>query len=543
MLLTRILRRLRRDEQGAALAAVVGLMATSLLLTTVIAASVISTSTYTSTVRADVQAQAAAEAGVAAARAGLVNTTCLLLNSRYESAAGATPRYVATVWIPVAGVWVRGCPVGTSTQVRILSTGYASSVGVAGASGEDSASIEVILGSVSSSTTIQASGPAIYSYSANNFGGSGVLTGVNGSQPSVMVKTGNLDCGGAGSGTMSLVVDSGNLEIGGSCNISGSAWASGSITHDGGATVGGNLIGNGVALGGSSRVGGSVWSTGAFTMDGAPSVGGNVTAASMNIQGTITGNAWIYGASVFRNSSSVNNITTRTLSTPNNSYIRGTRTVTNPNTPGASPYATPARPVVPGWVDFNYDRSKWVGFTEVVLTSSQCSYESVQAKLVLTGTSSVLLDARSCSNFELSSWQALTINGDLAIVANKINLGGSGSITSTGERDVWLINPDTVANGLPDCGSGQQFSIGGAFSFSSNISVMMYSPCRIEVGSSTNVRGQIFGGQASVAGAARIGFVAIGLPGVDLNTGTTSTSGGSEANRTVVSSRNVTTGN
>ena len=546
MLLTRlirVIRRARREDEGAALAAVVGLMATTLLLTALVSSSVISSAGFTSAVRADVQSQAAAEAGVAAARAGLVNGTCVTSLNRYASATGATPRYVATIWVKVLGAWQRGCPI-LSNEVRILSTGYALSTGVNGASAEDTTNIEVILSTVVGTTSIAASGPAIYSYSANGFGGSGALTSVNGSQPSVMVKTGNLDCGGAGSGAMSFVVESGNLDIGGSCNIAGSAWASGRINHTGGATVGGNLIGAGVSMSGSSRVNGGVWSTSDVTLNGSPSIGGNVTASSLTIQGAIGGNAWIYGASTLNYNTSISgNLTTKTLSTPVASFVSGTTSTTNPNTPAASPYATPTRPVVPGWVDFGYDKSKWVGFTEIVLSSSQCDYVSVQAALVVAALADVLLDARNCGNFDLSSYQALAVGGDLAIISNKFNLGGSGSISALIPTRLWLINPDNTANNLPTCASGQQFSIGGSFSFSNNISVMMYSPCRIDIASSTRFRGQVFAGVTNVAGAAAIGYVPVGLPGVDLNTGTTSAPAGTESNRQIVSSRNVAVGN
>lgn len=541
--LTRVLERARREEEGAALAAVIGLMATSLLLTGLIASSVVSSTAVTSSVRADVQSQAAAEAGVAAARAGLINGTCPTSLNRYASATGATPAFVATVWVPSGSSWVRGCPV-LGQQARILSTGYASSPGVAGASAENQTSIEVVLSSVVGTTGIDASGPAIYSYSANGFGGSGALTAVNGSQPSVMVKTGSLDCGGAGSGAMSFVVESGALTIGGSCNIAGTAWASGRITHTGGASVGGNLVGAGVTMAGSSRVNGSIWSTSDLTMTGVPTIGGNVTAATMNVVGNINGNAWIYGSTTMGWTTALQgNLTTKTFSTPSSSFVRGTVTTTNPNTPAASPYATPTRPVVPNWVDFGYDKSKWIGFTEVVLTGAQCDFTSVQTRLSATGSADVLLDARNCGNFVLSDYLSLSISGDLAIISNKFNLGGSGRITASSPARLWLINPDNTADGVPTCAGGQQFSFGGSFSLSDNISAMMYSPCKIEIGSSTRFRGQVFAGVTNVAGAASIGYIPIGLPGVDLNTGATTAPAGSESNRTVLSSRNVAVGN
>ena len=150
MLLTRIsstFRRLRDEERGAGMAAVIGLLAVSLLTTSLVATSVVQATKYTTVTRAGVQSQAAAEAGIADARAGLINGTCTTKANRYASATGAVPAYVATVWVPSGASWVRGCPSGTATQVRILSTGYAQAEGVNGADARDETSIEVILSS------------------------------------------------------------------------------------------------------------------------------------------------------------------------------------------------------------------------------------------------------------------------------------------------------------------------------------------------------------------------------------------------------------
>ncbi len=544
MLLTRlirVIRRARREDEGAALAAVVGLMATSLLLTALVSTSVISSAGFTSAVRADVQSQAAAEAGIADARAGLVNGTCIPSLNRYVSPAGTTPRYVATVWVPLGSGWVQGCPI-LSTQARILSTGYAASTGVNGATAENSTNIEVILSTVVGSSSITASGPAIYSYDAQNFGGGGKLTSVNGSSPSVMTKTGNLVCDGGAEGAVNVVVESGNLDINGGCKIAGSAWASGRVKVDGGTVVGGNVIGNGVTV--NSTVNGSVWSTADLTMSGNPTVGGNATAASLTIQGNINGSAWIYGNSTLNWTTRIGgNLTTKTLNTPSNSFVQGSTSQTSPNTPAASPFATPTRPIVPNWVDYNYDKSKWQGFTEVVLSPLECSYLLIKARLLLYGTTPILLDARSCSSVTINGADILDLGGDLAIFANKFDFSGGGGISVSTSKRLWLINPDTVANSQPTCGAGQSLSVSGGFSFNSNISVMMYTPCRINIGSSTNVRGQVYSGLATIDGGSRIGYVAVGLPGVDLDTGTVSVPAGTESNRTIVSSRNVQVGN
>jgi cytoskeletal protein CcmA (bactofilin family) len=323
-------------------------------------------------------------------------------------------------------------------------------------------------------------------------------------------------------------------------------WASGRVNIPGGPDVAGNVVGNGVTVTGGSKVGGSVWSTADLTMSGGPRIYGNVTAASMNIQGTISGNAWIYGLSQLDWGTTLSgNLMTKTLSVPQYSnLISGTTTVTNPSTPGTSPYATPTRPVVANWVDFAYNASQWPGFAEVVLVSpTDCSYTALKAKVVALGSQSGLIDARACSSITIGGADIITLGSDVAIVANKFDFGGGGGFTSSNSRRLWLINPDTTANSLPTCASGESFSVSGGFTFNANLSVMMYSPCAVAIGSSTTFRGQVFSGAASINGGSTIGYVPVGLPGVNLDTGTSTVPSGTEANRTIVSSRNVQVGN
>jgi cytoskeletal protein CcmA (bactofilin family) len=452
---------------------------------------------------------------------------------------------VATVWIPVAGLWIRGCPIGVATQVRILSTGYAQSAGVAGVSADNSTSIEVILGAVTSSTSITATGPAIYSYSSQGFGGGGKLISIDGSSPAIMVKVGDLTCDGGAEGIANLVVEGGSLTVGSGCKINGNVWATGRVTVTGGPDISGNVVGNGVTINGGSDVGGSVWSTSDVLMDGGPLVVGNVTAASLTMQGEIKGNTWVYGATKLNWGSLIRGtVMTKTLDVPAYSnMINGAITQTNPGTPVASPYVTPTRPVVATWVDFGYNASQWSGFSEIVLTAAECNIAAFQVKATLLAGQPGLIDARVCSDFTLGSYQKLNLTGDLAIIANKFTFGGSAGFTSTGNRRLWLINPDTTADGLPTCAAGQSFTIDGGFTFATSLSVMMYSPCAVAIGSSTNFRGQVFSGKASINGGSTIAYVAVGLPGVDLDTGTSSVPSGTEANRTVVSSRNVQAGN
>src|SRR5690606_15747158 len=118
-----------------------------------------------------------------------------------------------TVWVPSGSGWVRGCPPGTATQVRVLSTGYAEAEGVVGASGRDETTLELVLSAASVPTSIDASGPAIYAYNSSGFGGGGKLISVDGSSPEILIKEGDVTCTGGASGQADIVVNNGNLTV------------------------------------------------------------------------------------------------------------------------------------------------------------------------------------------------------------------------------------------------------------------------------------------------------------------------------------------
>jgi len=529
------------------------MMAVSLLSAAIVVSAVTSSTQFTTTSRAGVQSQAAAEAGVAASRAGLIAGNCASKGGVYESAPEAVPAYVATIWIPSGTSWIRACPVGTAYKVRILSTGYAEAGGVAGASGRDEVNLEAILSTVVTPAEITASGPAVYAYRSDGFGGSGTLVSVNNSSPSVLVKQGDVSCSGSSNGPADWVIDNGSLTISGSCNISGNAWASNSASLSGSVQISGNLVANAISVSGSSIVGGSAWATTSITLSGGGTyVGVNATAASltMNTSTTVKGSAWVYGNTSMDSGSVIKGkLTTKTMTT--NKGTVGSKLLYSPSTPPASPYLTPARPFVPDWVDFAYDTNDWPNFTFVTL-SGNCNEASVTAALTTIGTNQGVIDGRACAaqgsrpagTIALGGSTKFDLKNDVAIIANNFDLGGSAGFTASGARRLWLIIPDSVPNHLPDCPvANGKFGIGGSVTFSNSISTMIYTPCPADIASGVSIRGQLFAGYASVGGSASIGYIPIGLPGYNLSTGEDTNIAATEAQRTLESLRNVEVGN
>jgi hypothetical protein len=197
-------------------------------------------------------------------------------------------------------------------------------------------------------------------------------------------------------------------------------------------------------------------------------------------------------------------------------------------------------------VDYNYSPAAWTGFTPVVLPTGTCSITTLRNAVTSLAGGKGLIDARNCSNgLTLTGSDQLGISNDIAIFANKITIGNSGGIVPSAPARVWLINPDATANGTPTCGSNESFSVSGAPVFQNSAgtikaSVMMYSPCDLTVSTGVKFQGQVFAGSATIDGGAQIGYVAIGLPGVDLSTGSSTGSGSTTTTRTVVSNRNYT---
>lgn len=545
MLLTKLVRRLRTAEDGSALAGVLGVMAVGLLLSSLIITSVVGGLTFTSAQRASVSSQAASDSGIAVAQAGLENGTCEAKGGIYSSVAGEKPAYRAEVQREVTpGNWAPGCPYASDTSLKVVSRGAAERAGIPGNPSGDTTFVEAVFTMPPKDTSVAGSGPAVYAYSSSGFGGGGVLVSVDGSSPSVLVKSGNVTCSGGSNGGADWVVENGNLTLSGSCKLEGNVWASGNVTVDGGTEIGKNLVAKNITA--SSKIGGSIWATDDITLGYSIAVGGDATATNINFNGgTVKGAAWARNKATLTGwTSSAGSLRAKTVTGTSTTFAKGITVV--PAGPGNGP-AAPAKPVVAKWVNFEYALTDWIGFTQKVMPAGTCSYASINAQLIALGTSAGIIDARKCTNgVDIAGADVFTLKNDLVIIANKINLGGGGGFKSSGgDRRLWLIEPDTIVETptAPSCAPGQSFAItGGWLMDPSNISTMIYTPCRVNIGSSTNFYGQIFAGEASIDGGARVGYVPVGLPNVDLNTGDPFEGDDGKLDLTLKSIRNVSNG-
>ena len=526
-------------------------MAVGLVITSLVLTSVVSASGFTTYTRAGVQSQAAAEAGIAAARAGLVANTCAASGTppTYRSAPAANPEYIATIWRPaVGGGWVQGCPQGTSTQVRIVSRGFSAADGAGAMKAGDETVLEAVLSELSAPITINASGPALYSYGNGSLGNGASLISTGGSEPDIQVKKGNFNCNGKGYGSADLVVD-GAVTVEASCEITGDAFATGEIYFSGAGKVTGNVVSNTRVRFYNGTIGGRLWTPGAFDMSqGNATIQDTFKAGSFQfVGGTTKGKGYVYGLT---NLSGVwgtleQTITTQSVSGAPDWWWNANKNKFVVGTPVLPTYVSdlPVMPVIPNWVDFGADTAHyttgwWQGFTLRTMGTSCGGVQIAAAVAALSGKPGIL-DARNCvGGVVLNGDQNVVLPNDLVIFAKSISISGSGRFSSTAGARLWLINPDTTANNVPDC-NGQTMKIEGGNTPFAGLKTFIYTPCKADVLSSINITGQIISGQTALAGGVQLTFVPIGLPGIDLDTGAVAGATPTESDRVLVSLRNI----
>ncbi|KQV07151.1 hypothetical protein [Leifsonia sp. Root112D2] len=512
-------------EEGSALIAVLGLIGVAAIIGLLVSSATVSAMGFTSATRAGVQSQAAAEAGIDFAQVSLATGSC---QPSYTSS--VAPSFTATLYYSLQSLgdsWATGCPNGAPAQrIKIVSTGLATSVGVAGNTRGNASAVEAIYPAIVTDTSITATGPAVYAFSATGFSGSGTLLPVSGSLPSVRIKHGNVTCDGGSAVAGDMVAADGSLTIGGSCSVGGSVWSSQALTISGGGmTVGGDATASSISLAGV-EVKGNAWASNAIKVNWGSTIDGRATGGSLNFAGgNIKGASWTNGAAAFTvgGSSIDGSLTARSLT--GTGTVKGGKTIV-PTGPGAGP-AAPATPVVPNWVDFVFKPSDWVGFTVVTLPAGTCSWAQFQAAAATLGTSAGVINAQGCTNtITLSTGsEKLPVNNDLAIIGKTFSFGGSGGFSATSAHRLWLISPDATADSQPTCPAGGGFTVAGGFTLDPKLSVMIYNPCHVDITSGINWRGQIFAGSVTINGAATLSYAPVGLPGFDLDLGNPTNAG------------------
>ncbi|MFC4242436.1 hypothetical protein ACFOYW_03545 [Gryllotalpicola reticulitermitis] len=540
MLLKLIARRLRaQGQRGSALVAVIGLLGVVMIVSLVIGGTTVHALGYTAATRASVQAEASAEAGVSYQQAQFTAGSC---SPAYSTAASATPHYSVAVYYTTAATpsaWVAGCPTAGAgdTYVRTVSTGYASTQAVAGQATGQTRYVEAVYPYIDHSVTLNPTGAAIFAYSSKLFTGSGNLIATGPVYPTVLIKYGSPY---SGSSFPSIYSGANQSNI---------------TACENGSQIQGNIVvQNGDLLLQNCAVARNVWvENGSLYTSWTEAISGDADVwGTANLLGTtISGSAWSSGPMNFHNGGVVKGNATGnaiTLGTDGGASISAA-------TKGGGTYDTP--PTVPNWYNFAFNASDWtgLGYTVKTLTASQCTNGwGTTGVSTAYATGSVVIDARACPHgVKLSSGNndGIALNGNLAIIGTAFDVE-SGAFTSTsGTPKVWLITPDSTVESptAPTCtasatgwtadsSSGmttEQTELANGLtltpakkSTANNISLMVYTPCPVNIGGNgggVSIQGQIFSGSVNVANGSNMTWIPIGLPGANLDTGT-STGGG-----------------
>ena len=565
MFLSRILRRLRGEENGVAIVAVIGVMAIGLIMSALILSSVMGGMGFTAATRASVQSQANAEAGVAAAQAGLqLAGDCAAKGGIYTPASAASGlTYRATIWVKnTTGNWVRGCPTGTQSEVRIISGGDASNFGVAGNRSGDKSYVEAVF-NVGLPTTVEGpSASAIFTGSGGSVSSISV-TSANSNPGDIHILKGDFNCNGGSVINGSVIVADGNLFITNSCTITGNAKASKAVKITSSVSIGGDVVaaGGGIELTNSTiSIGGNAYANG--NSDIHATIAGNFEGTgSLIIQdaGWVKKNVTVTGQLTVRGRVGLNATTPSTAETMINpsaarvggalrvggnfrvdSKAAGAASATYAtanglvgsvayNKTGLSGPAAPTVPTVSPWVDWTYKWSDWASGYQLLTwdTAGGCQVgswnESTQTtwKLIKNLTTPTVIDARGCNTLDIYG-VSMALKTDVVFIVKEIVQGAvTWTSTTAAKHKLWFLSQDgapTTAG--PQCTSpAGPIRVTGNFEIKDPILALAYTPCTMSI-SGTKWRGQIYAGGFTVSSGDSMVYEPIGIPGTDLSGGT-----------------------
>ncbi|WJL94335.1 hypothetical protein QSU92_10065 [Microbacterium sp. ET2] len=487
----------RPGDDGAALISVVIVALVLGLLTVALSAAVMNTTRTTVDVRGTLQAQAAADAGmaaaVAAAKAGEVCAATVPDGTLPGSGGGAA--YTARVTCDDA-----------MTSVTLEATGTA---------GGTSTTVQAVHRLVPETTevidpSLTPVGLVIYEGSSM---GQVTLLAHGGNEPQIVSVKGPFGC--------RLTVP-GNLIVGGDvtssdgCNVAGDIYVGGTVTFNGGATtVTGDIVAAGTGLsrinssiGGPAgsplstvRTGGAVdllWS--GARLHANVVAGGAVTVNSRVVEGSVTLPAGL------------------TPSIGSGGRIDG-GVVNSDSIPVVEP------PALPGWIDYTYKPEDWPGAVVVTLrkvsdmSTTSCRYFNENNgtfanqgwKDLANYTGTVVVDARACdlltSNAGGNPAPALKAS-HVVLLAKRYNTTGLTMTSAPGASPrVWFITEDTVPDAKPTCPLGAtatNFDTNGANL--DGVRSLIYTPCRLSVSGGGVLLGSLYtngfnsGGQITIKG-------------------------------------------
>ncbi len=502
-----------KGDRGSAIIGVLGVMGVSGVIALTITTMSLHAVGYSTSTRASVQAEAAAEAGIDYAAANLATGVC---QSQYSSS--SAPIFAVTIaysTLPTSPgdtdtSWVSGCS-SSAQRLKLVSTGWASALGVAGNSSGNVRRVEAIYPYTPSPppNAIIPSGASLYSFAQTDLTMQNLtITQASTTRPSIEYLSGSTTCTSSTTIMGDVILGNGALTVNG-CIINGDLWASNTVSMQSGEITGnvnaaGVQSGTSVSLSSSAIVDGNIFAAGPVSISG--KVGGNVVAGPTS------------GTSTFANKSSVGGsvISAGTISA--NGVIKGTISTNQ------SGIVTPTIPLVPPWVDYAYKASDWVtssGAPYALLTMTACDASTLANSqiTVKNSTTPIIWDTRICGAVTPLGGADLILKSDTVIIANGFSLSwGDIESSDTNDKRLWIIIPDTVPGGQPTCPTNSSATIANHVTVGSHVGAMLYSPCPISNHGDV-WRGQIYSSSTSSSTGFTLNFLPIGLPTVNLSTG------------------------
>jgi hypothetical protein len=525
------IKRLHRDDAGAALMAVLALT----LITTVIAVTVgtvtVNALQTTNGNAGAVEARAAADAGVVTAELALrVEGACEAVGGIFT--ADTAPAFaVETFHDNDNGTeWVPGCPPAAATQVRFVSTGFADRPIFGAAALGAERVVEAVYQYIPQYTDLPVIDPAVYAHRIT-----GTLKNFTlGIEPNtviasdIQIRSGNFICTNGASVAGSVVLGDGRADLT-NCRVGGNLYVSDYVRAAGSAsTITGNVIAAGrvldagskaVDLSSDAKVSGDVFAGGSVVLKASPAgtqVGGKVTAA--------------------RNSSTIVSI------------VNGTRIVGNTLTTGTTSgnfapkpstgvvgLQPPPAPVVPDWTDLPFTSSPaaiqastwWTrGFRNVVTWTGSCNLSGSDGRwgALSSYTQKTIIDATACVGGVVVS---SNLSPDVPLQTDVVFFSSSFSFTKlpaqalnlTDARRLYFIVPDNTSDKLPTCSNGAgNITYNNETNINAPLALFFYSPCSV-ISDRNNMRGQIYGGSVEFRQQARWTYVPSSPPGINFDTG------------------------
>lgn len=487
------------SDRGSMLVSVLVVMLVLSII--VVTSSVLVASTTRSVVgtRSTLEAQAAADAGLADAVAAGMRSGSSVCTLSLTSA--SAPRYTAAA----------ECPPGAGI-VRFTSTGKGADGGVA-----------KIQSVYEYSTTPVGHGADMVFYSDATFTAEVLTSLANGSLLSIVIPSGGFTCQVHVPGN---IIASGNVKTNGNCTIDGSVVAGGTFTMTNSTdivkgnavasstsahTINGKVFGD-LKIGGPlAGVGGSV-----FSFPGSVSVNGDVNLGSASISGSLTLPA---------TSKLVYNGTT--VLAPNSS----------PRVTGGITWASPGAPKAPQfepWFEYAYKLADWqpyggATFAERKLVNSgsgmwTCdrfnSWPNAGWTDLAALTAPTVVDASACSKLSSNNGgnPVVSLQTDVVLVAKNFNLTNL-TMRSSGaaQKKVWFVTNDGdttgAGKGKPSCSNGAGDMIIN-LTDTAGVLAMVYTPCVIDVGGNSKWSGSFYGGGFSYGGGMTFVGGNIALPGM-----------------------------